>query len=376
MTMAPTRSITVSPMLATLLILVLAPFSAAASQTGAPAPELPQGLPTTAPGPQAEKWVASDGKEATPGRIPGGTSETAILLWGEVLAASRIKKAEGPTPPVTSFDLTFDVRLRTQPNAPSNDEKVNFLFMDQGRGYLSAEFQNSHRRTIRGDQGDHLFDGKEWVSLQGREDQESRRELNRWVAIARNFVALTQPAAVRLIELKELTPLEQALVTEPASDEIRKETAPLLRVKFGDGRFLSLPNAKLQNVAKGLRWLEVTSPDFRLFDSGDRLPGTPASAYRAMLGLDKDGRVRLAQFHENHGGAVRLQGALFVEIKSWKELPNGYVLPKEINTFRSDATRGDTTFEALPAMGLWLFTRYARINPKSPKLKPANFAPQ
>lgn len=352
-----------APLLALAFLFASFPF-----QAEDPVAQLPQGLPTGAPGTAAKKWVSVDGKEATPGRIPVGTSEGALKLWNEVLAASRIQKAAGPTPPVKSFDLTFEVRLRSKPGVPSNDESVNFRFLDQAQGFLSAEFLSSHRLTLRGPKGDHLFDGKDWVSLAGREDEESRRELNRWVAIARNFVALTQPAAVRLIDLRELKPLVAA------KDESSKPSAPQ-RIEFGGGRFVSIPNAKLHKASQGLRWLEVTSPDFRLFDSGKRSPGASA-AYRSILGLDSKGRVRMAQFHGDHGGAVQLQGALFVEIQSWKELPNGYVLPREINTFRSDAGKLHAAFEVQPSLALWLLTRSARINPENPPLTKAHFLPR
>ncbi len=358
-------------MLAAILLALSTLFASPFLQADTPKASLPQGLPTSAPGVQAKKWIAADGKEATPGRIPEGTSKGALQLWQEVLAASRIKKKEGPTPPVKSFDLTFEVRLRSKPGVPSNDESVNFRFMDRGKGFLSAEFLSSHRRTLRGPKGDHLFDGKDWVSLAGREDQESRRELNRWVAIARNFVALTQPAAVRIIELRELKPMAQPT----AEDKLQELPSARQRIEFGGGRYLSLPNTKLQKASQGLRWLEVTSPDFRLFDSGNRTPGSPKVAYRSILGLDADGRVRMAQFHGDHGGAVHLQGALFVEIQSWKELSNGYLLPREINTFRSDAITQHATFEVQPSLALWLLTRTARINPSNPPLTEQHFMP-
>ncbi|MDF1837605.1 MAG: hypothetical protein P1V35_07050 [Planctomycetota bacterium] len=354
-------------MLASLLIAFSCVLPGASLQGDKPTPQLPQGLPTTAPGPQAHKWLAVDGKEATPGRIPANTSKGALKLWNEVLSASRIQKAEGVTPPVKSFDLTFDVRIRTAPGTPSKEETVRFRFLDQSKGYLSAEFTTSKRRTDRGPSGDYLRDDKEWVSLQGREDQESRRELDRWVAIARNFVALTQPAAVRVMELKELT-----VLPDPTTDS---DTPKAMRLEFGEGRFLALPNTATYRACTDLRWLEVTSPDFRLFDSGDAGPGRAPIAYRALLGLDKVGRIRLAQFHEDNGGAVRLQGALFVDVRSWKELENGYVLPRDIDTYRSDSTGGHTSFEVQPAMALWLITRAARINPKRPPLQAKDFGP-
>ncbi len=358
-------------MLAALLIAVSTTLPVPCFQDKTPLPNKPSRAPVQAPGPRAHKWMAIDGKEATPGRIPEGTSKGALKLWNEVLAASRIQKAEGSTPPVHSFDLTFDAEIRTKPGTASVIETVRFRFLDKGKGFLSAAFLTKDRKvkrqTIRGSKGDHLHDGKEWTSLQGREDQESRRELDRWVAIARNFVALTQPAAVRIMGLKELSPL-----AAPADGAAPTEE---LRIEFGEGRFISAPNARAMQAAKTLRWLEVTSPDFQLFDSGSRPANAEPLAYRALLGLDSGGRIRLAQFHEDNGGAVRVQGALFVEVSKWKELSNGYVLPGKIDTYRSDATRGHGSFEVQPALDLWLLKSSARINPARPPLQARDFEP-
>ena len=366
-------------MLAALLIVVSTILPSPCPQDGSPAQKIPEGFPTGAPGTQAQSWTATDGQPATPGRIPEGTSQAALKLWNSMLSASHMQKALGPTAPVTSFDLTFGAELRSKPGTPSKDETVNFRFLDQDRGFLSAEFLRSRRKTVRGPKGDYLLDGKEWVSMQGREDIESRRELDRWVAIARNFVALTQPAGVRLIELRELSPVAVDLGPQ-VEQKLDKQGIPLPvkamhRIEFGAGRFLSLPTEKTLAAANGLHWLEVTSPDFRLFDSGARGTTGAASAYRAILGLEKNGRVRIAQFHDDNGGAVNLQGALFVEILRWQELDSGYVLPKELNTFRSDPTRAHQTFEVQPTLSLTLHRRTARINPKRPALKASDFTP-
>ncbi|MCB9909358.1 MAG: hypothetical protein H6829_03715 [Planctomycetes bacterium] len=325
---------------------------------GTPMPvpiDLPQGLPAPGKGP----LLASDGQPALPGRIPEGTSPEAIARWNQVLRSSRVGNTAAAVEPIQAFDLAFDAEVRSDVDAASNHEDVRFQFLDAAGGCLLAQFERSGRLSLRGPKGDYLYDGKTWSRLESREDKESRRELDRWVTIARNFVALTRPAAIRLVDLQSLTP------TPPAEGS--------LRLEFGAGRYVFLPRIELMEEAKALRWLEVTSPDFRLFDTGrDDAPGT-VSVYRALLGLDAEGRIAMAQFHEDHGGAVDLRGALFARIRSWVSLPSGYTLPKQLETYRPLPDRPG--FETLPGLDLWLKARRAQINPKEPGLLPKHFQP-
>ncbi len=338
------------------------------------------------PNPEQKPLLAIDGKPVAPGRMPEGTQPEAIALWSLMLdwsgKANRAQQDPESAPrklaAIKSFDLTFEATIRPQDSSAgtaSNDGIVRFQFKDEKRGYLRATLEKSNRVSMRGPKGDWLFDGKAWVALQGREDIESRRELDRWVAIARNFIALTRPASIRLVELKALTPLPPAPIKEEPAEEGAAEAAPKHStfgavIEFGQGRFLSLPKSvdpktKVDWVAqaRSLRWLEVTSPDFRLFDTGDqKLKGTPM--YRALLGLDAEGRIVMAQLAEDFGGAVRISKAVFVYIPRWVTLGSGYSLPKQLETYRPYADRPG--FEPNADMVLFLKTRRAHVNPTHP----------
>ena len=326
--------------------------SQGAGETQSPGPQRgPRDLPNL-PTRDSKPLLAVDGQPVAPGRIPEGTAEAAIALWNQMLAANKSSQATGPVQPIQSFDMTFSARFRSASNQPESDVDVRFLFLEQGRGFLKAVLA-SGRQTLRGPDGDWLYDKDTWTQIQGREDLESVRELDRWVAISRNFVALTQARGIRLVELRALEPIPK----DPQT----------LRIDFAGeqqhaGRFVILPNATLQPVAQNLRWLEVTSPDFGLYDSGEPAGHAPkeTKVFRGALGLDPAGRVVLAQFHEVRGGHNFPQGALFVHIPKWTEQPSGYVLPRQLLVFRQTSP---LQFEPHPNMDLWLKAKHSSINP-------------
>lgn len=301
--------------------------------------------------------LAIDGQPVAPGRIPEGTDPQAIALWNDLLAANKSKDAEGPIAPIRSFDMTFNARVR-QKNA-SNDLDVRFLFLEEGQGYLKAIMTQSQRQSMRGPDGDWLFDKNQWTPIQGREDRESVRELDRWVAISRNFIGLTQAKGIRLVELRALEP--------------KPNTANPLRIDFaGEAERLPtavvLPSKKQLAKAQNLRWLEVTSPDFGLYDTGREDAPRQARIFRGTLGLNPQGQVMLAQFEELHQGRALPTGALFVEVESWVPRPSGYVLPRRLYAFRQ---AGPMRFEDNASTDLYLNASLSRINPV--QLSAANF---
>ena len=321
----------------------------AQDRPGPPIPNLPQI--------GSQPILAVDGQPVAPGRLPAGTSDQAKQWWNALLGANKSKDREGPIAPIKSFDMSFNARVR-QKNA-SNDLDVRFLFLEEGRGYLKAIMTQSNRQSMRGPDGDWLFDKNQWTAIGGREDRESVRELDRWVAISRNFIALTQAKGIRLVELRAL----QAVPNE----------ANPLRLDFPAGperlpTAVVLPSKKQLERAQGLRWLEVTSPDFGLYDTGREAAPRTARIFRGTLGLNAAGEVILAQFEELHQGRALPQGALFVEVKEWVPRPSGYVLPRQMWAFRQVAPM---RFEANASTDLFLKAKLSRINPV--QLSSANF---
>ena len=142
--------------------------------------------------------MASDGREVAPGRIPGGTSAEATRRWNAFFAAQST--GSPARAPLGGFRLGFDLRAR-EPQQ-SNDGRARFTFWEE-RGWLSCQMDKSGRTLLLGPEGPFLVDAGKATSLRGRDFKEDRKKLLEWVAIARNYLALVQPARVRLVELRE-----------------------------------------------------------------------------------------------------------------------------------------------------------------------------
>lgn len=310
----------------------------------------PVTLPNIGPAP----LVASDGKQAAPGRIPGDTSKEAQKRWQKLVQGSRVEDVQ--TTPIRSFSMGFDLRLRTigVEHSPSKDARAIFDYLDEKSGYVRGTYLDSGRGMLRGPEGDWSLDSKTGpVKLDGREDQVSRDELDRLLAISRNFVSLARPEGVRLVELRELNP-------EPIGASLR---TPLDRrtLEFGDGRFLRLPKNSMVQDALQLTWIEVASPDFRLYvPSGEISAGGIEPVYRALLGLASDGHVQLAQFTRDDKGPA-LATALFVHIKELTEV-NGYRFPRVIEVHSALRERMPWQFEENPSFELHGLRSHTRLN--------------
>ncbi|MEZ6005778.1 MAG: hypothetical protein R3F33_16540 [Planctomycetota bacterium] len=324
---------------------------------GAPPAPIPGQIPPIGSGP----LLASDGKPAEPGRIPEGTDPAAAALWQALLAAGRPAEQATAPPDIRSFDLLFQAKLRKELGGSSNSEDIRFQFLEGERPNLLARFEKSKRISLRGPRGDWTYDGKNWIELRGREDAEGRHELDRWIAIARNFIALTRPAGIRLVSLRPLK---------------APETATSRVLHLGEHADGVLPSDALIPAALKLRWLEVESPDFELFDSGEAPLGAPKPVYRALFGLDAAGRVEMAWFQR---GAQRTPASLFVylpksaQAPDWVALGSGYRLPRQLLCYRSNGAGG---FEELPGLDLWLVSKRAFLNPLNPPLTPESFTPR
>lgn len=311
----------------------------------------PVSVPNIGPAP----LMASDGKQAAPGRIPDGTSEEARKRWQKLVQGSNVAGVQ--TTPIRSFSMGFDLRLRTigVQNSPSKEVRATFDYLDEKSGYVRGTYHDSGRSMLRGPKGDWSLDNKTGaVKLDGREDQVSRDELDRLLAISRNFVSLARPEGVRLVELRELDP-------RPIDASLR---TPLDRrtLEFGDGRFLRLPQNSMVQSALSLTWIEVASPDFRLYVPAGQLgAGGSEPVYRALLGLASDGHVQFAQFTRDDAGPA-LATALFVHIKQLAEV-GGYRFPRVIEVHSVLRERMPWQFEEKPSFELWGLKSHTWLNP-------------
>lgn len=301
-------------------------------QDQGPIPQIDPVAPPTAPA--KAPLLASDGEPALPGRIPGDTPDDAREAW---LALSRALRTEGSEPePVRSFDLLFDAVLR----GPERTNNVKARYAFQARtGYLRCDMERSKRTQVRGPDGDWLVEEDRKTDLRGRENEQSRREMDQWVSIARNFIALSAPQTVRLVRLRLVDELPVALPTE-----------------------------ELGSLASGLRWLDVKSPDFCLYESIADARSEPV--FRALLGLDPEtSEPRLAVLHEDKGDTIVLETTLLVVIEKWKTLQD-YRLPQRLLVHDVDPTRSPWTFLVRPNVDLWLIEGKLNVD-----LAPDHFVP-
>ena len=263
--------------------------------------------------------------------------------------------------------MGFDLRLRTVgvEGTPTKDVRAIFDYLDEAQGYVRGTYLDSGRSMLRGPQGDWSVDPKTGaLKLDGREDQVSRDELDRLLAISRNFVSLARPEGVRLVDLRELNP-------KPIDAALR---TPLDRrtLEFGQGRFLRLPQNAMVQQALSLQWIEVASPDFRLYVPQDTLSADGTEpVYRAILGIAGDGHVRFAQFSRDDGGPT-LATALFVHIKQLTQV-GGYRFPREIEVHSVVRKGLPWRFEQEPSFELYGLKSHTQLNTG---LSPSDFLPK
>jgi hypothetical protein len=325
----------------------------------APQDPRPPVVPPIVGGPDEQReLLASDGQPVVAGRIPGGTDPQAIEYWGRVLAATGAARTDAERPPIRSFDLTFQLRLNHE--GGQNNVDARFAFLDEGGGYLLGKIDREQRTSMRGPEGDWQIAKGVTVKLEGRDYQQSRRELDEWVSIARNFIAFTRPDGVRLVSLR--APKLTGVV----------EDLDLTQLVFDGAERVPMPNVELAERARELDWLEVKSPDFRLYSAPKSGARTPI--YRALLGLSRDtGGIALAILNEEKARAMVVESSLLVVVPEWLELDDGYRVPRNLLLHRVDLSKSAVRFESKPGSDLYLVRRRARLNAP---ISPLAFVPQ
>jgi hypothetical protein len=205
-------------------------------------------VPVARPGHAQE--AGTPGTDATAAAAP-----EASAVWERLLAATAGPEDRAP---ITAFQLQADALTRT--GVQTNETRIDYHYLAPdcirfalpdgkvvGRSGLKAR--------------DHwLKDGEEIVPLVGRDYSEDRRQIQEMHAIAKNFVALSDPSKLRVTSLE--------LLPEPPQ---------------------SLP-PDLQRTSKRLVWLRVATPDFALFLSDGKAP--TERSYVVDFGLQTAGRAK------------------------------------------------------------------------------------
>jgi hypothetical protein len=288
--------------------------------------------PRFQPPPEREKGAVPAPSPLVPGALPKDAAPDAVAAWQR---ACRAMVAPGSTGRrAAAFDLQFDMRLRDLEGPGRNEAVLRFRYLDAQR-YVRSSLQ-SGREHVLGPKGPWLIDGKQRIQLADtRENQDDLRQIEETIAIARNFLALTDPSALRIAALARL--------------DRPPQTVP----------------APLAARAERLVWLDVQSPDFRLLRAeGPRADGL----YRVRLGTHPEtGRIELALVGQDRGPEA--ERAVLVELQELEPL-DGFLVPRQLLVYEIDPTLEPRRFGELPTLDL-----YRKGGTLLPSLAPEDFLP-
>jgi hypothetical protein len=189
------------------------------------------------------------------------------------------------------------------------------------------------RELLRGPKGDFLIDParkyKQALAV-GREGEEDRKQLAEALDLARNFVALSDPAALRIAELK-LVSVDAALLPE-----------------------------SLRAAAQELVWLELLSPDFRLSNASGNV--------RVKLGLRRDKSLpELCLVGPERPGPGAPATSL-IRALDYRE-KQGLIVPWNLELYGRDES--GRALQAKPGLKIWL----KRDSDLRPQFPPETFDP-
>ncbi len=270
--------------------------------------------------------LLQDPQSSSEAAAPPTIDAAAKASWDALAKATFAEK------PATAFDLHFHLRVR--PDAiQSNDLTAHYRFLSPG--FVRATLE-SGREHLRGPKGDYLIDGEESFKLVGREAAEDKKQIDEAVGVARNFLALTDPA--------RLKPSSVLLGASP------EELLPL----------------ELHERARGLNWINITTDGFHLLSSTKRLPPGARRTQQALLGISTESStLELAVVLEETFGAdgVRLKAPqhILLDLRASTAL-DGFQVPRHLRVHQLTPVQSKMKFRAKPTFELWL--RGGTLRPK------------
>lgn len=291
---------------------VLALACAARAQEPKPKP-LPPDLPAPSkPTPGTNDAPPASGASAlVPGALPADTTPEARAAWKQLLDASVVAGVDAK--PIKAFSARVDVVVTGE---AVNSGKGEYAYLSPG--FVRLRLDRSKVEHLRGPNGDFVVDAKGAHPLDraNKDDAQDLKQLDDFVAMAKNFLAFANPSALRLARVA-------TLATPPA----------------GPGTI----GEELAARAKTLRWLEVQSPDFRLPNAAPSGKGDVAS-YRMRVGLDPATSLpSIALLDEARSGAsspALASTTLLLALDNWAAV-DGRQLPKKLRVYEIDpATLG------------------------------------
>lgn len=244
-------------------------------------------------------------------------------------AFERLCAASGPAEraPITAFRLVAEARTRS--GVQTNDLEIDYRYLAPDCIRFMLPSKNETGRFGPDEKQYWLKSGKETLVLAGREYKEDRRQVDDMLALAKNYIALSNPATLKLEAL-------QLLAAAPAD--------------------LGEANTKR---TKKLVWLALESPDFALVR---REGQTPKGSYRVELGLDMHSLPAAAVIRSKSDASA---APLFVYLSDYQE-KDGFRLPMQIHVHVLDGK----SFADQASQEVYVKTAELR-----PKFTPKDFQP-
>lgn len=296
-----------------------------------------EGQARVAPGPAqtADGPMAMDGKPATAGRVPEGTPKDALDLWNGMIAAVGLSdRASAPSNnDPSAFDLHFNMKRRVDGEG-TQEADVRLRYLEIGPGLVSGaileksgDIKSVQMRGLgRGDRLSYWFrkfsgqaktDG--WISYAGRDYKEAREEVDSYATISFDIARLTEPESCRIVSLKRRA---KAPESDLGRGWLQLVGDPGLQLPPNDLEGKREPRGKtLAQLANELVWLELTTPDFRLWPKGMSFKerrASEASVKRVVFGLDaKSNQPRLVIVAPNRTEALQAPGTVLVQTTGW-----------------------------------------------------------
>lgn len=327
-----------------------APLGAAAppgvAQEGAGASGRGQ-RPAPRPSAQGEDppLLASDGKPALPGRVPEDATEPARAAWEALTEKLTVPRPAPPEGSAFSYEIKANGRFRDEETG-SQDARARLSYLDVAKGYVSLQILDDEDRVIstqmRGpdparpqlerrleywykkERGEGTTDG--WLNQSGGDFSSDREEVDRWAVGAYDIARILTPRSMRLTSLRTLALAEEY---DPATRFLKLAGDP--GILFPDVDVLGVQGGGAQSIAslaEGLTWLEVRTPDFRLFEDGlteEQKRALRASPKRVVIGIRPagpgeslaDGRPALVIVSPTATGPLHAPGSLLMQCTEW-----------------------------------------------------------
>jgi len=275
---------------------------------------------------------AQSGAAATPPQEPAAAAAEVQAR----AAFERLCAASGPEArePITAFVLQADVLTRS--GVQTNEMRIEYRYLAPDCIRFMLPSRQETGRSGLAQEKYWLKDGQDVVVLAGREYKEDREQVDRMAALARNYVALSDPRRLKLVSM--------TLLAEPPSD---------------------LP-AELARSARKLTWLALESPDFALVRREGATPA-PGTLYRVELCLGEDGLPRLAVIRAESGAR---EAPLLVELDKYQTTA-GFHVPFHLAVHVPEAERTPPVFAARASQDITVTQADLR-----PKLKVEDFEPK